>query len=273
MEKKSKVVMVSLDKWAEMYSDKIAAEWEPMSGGSGSGIGAGGAGGTGSGGQEKGAGGGGAAKGGGGKRLSDEEHFQKMMDAPEPNLQDQLAGFGYVDRQLVDPSPEQKREEDNFWRGEGRGVLAKNMMRAGKAMTNTYKIGSGVKKGDTSAKEVVWPDTEGMTSAKNILNEMKELEERKASAKKSRTSAKAAEGGGTSAKKVESKEGRATSAKEPSATAPDKKPMTGAEARRVGYHYEGGRRFPVFEAHHPRKRDAEGNLEPLTTSLVYFPPP
>jgi hypothetical protein len=91
-----------------------------------------------------------------------------------------------MDRQLVDPSLEQKREEDNTWRGPPRGVLAKNMMRAGRAMTNTYKIGSGVKKGDTSAKEV-GQDMTDMTSAKNILNEMKELEQRRTSAKKSRS--------------------------------------------------------------------------------------
>lgn len=186
MERKSKVVLVSLDKQAEMYRDKIAAEWKPMSGGNYSGSGAGGAGGTGSVGQEKGAGGGGAAKGGWGKRLSDEEYFQNMMNAPEPNLQEQLAGLGCMDRQLVDPSLEQKREEDNTWRGPPRGVLAKNMMRAGRAMTNTYKIGSGVKKGDTSAKEV-GQDMTDMTSAKNILNEMKELEQRRTSAKKSRS--------------------------------------------------------------------------------------
>jgi len=190
-----KVVLVSLDKQDEMYRDKISAEWKPMSGGNGSGSGAGGAGGNGSVGQEQGAGGqgnGGAAKGGGAKRLSDEEHFQNMINAPEPNLQEQLAGLGSMDRQLVDPSPEQKREEDNFWRGPPRGVLAKNMMRAGRAMTNTYKNGSGVKKGGTSAKEG-GVDTEGMTSVKNILNEMKELEERRNSAKKSRTSTKAPE--------------------------------------------------------------------------------
>ena len=220
MERKSKVVLVSLDKQAEMYRDKIAVEWKPMSGGNCSGSGPGGAGGTGSVGQEKGAGGDGVAKGGGGKRLSDEEYFQNMMNAPEPNLQDQFAGLGCMDRQLVDPSPKQKREEDNFWRGPPRGVLPKNMMRADRAMTNTYKIGSGVKKGDTSAKEV-GQDMTDMTSAKNILNEMKELEKRRTSAKKSRTSVKAAEGRATSAKEVESKEGGCTS---------DKKSRTSAKA-------------------------------------------
>jgi hypothetical protein len=76
-----------------------------------------------------------------------------MMNAPEPNLQEQLGFMMSIDPQLVAPSPEQKAAEDNFWRGPPRGVLAKNMMRSDRAMTNTYKIDGSVKKTNTSGKE------------------------------------------------------------------------------------------------------------------------
>ena len=68
------------------------------------------------------------------------------------------------DPALVDPSPEQKREEDNFWRGSERPVLRKNAMRAGKAVSNTYAIATTAKKAkiDTTGKD---PATTGKDSA------------------------------------------------------------------------------------------------------------
>jgi hypothetical protein len=73
-----------------------------------------------------------------------------LPSAPEPDLQQQQAFIASMDPALVDPSPEQKREEDNFWRGSERPVLRKNAMRAGKAVANTYAIATTAKKAKTT---------------------------------------------------------------------------------------------------------------------------
>ena len=73
-----------------------------------------------------------------------------LPSAPEPDLQQQQAFIASLDPALVDPSPEQKREEDNFWRGSERPVLRKNAMRAGKAVANTYAMPTTAKKAKTA---------------------------------------------------------------------------------------------------------------------------
>jgi len=86
-----------------------------------------------------------------------------LPSAPEPDLQQQQAFIASMDPALVDPSPEQKREEDNFWRGSERPVLRKNAMRAGKAVANTYAMPTTAKKAKTatSGKDPADPATSG----------------------------------------------------------------------------------------------------------------
>jgi uncharacterized protein YecA (UPF0149 family) len=44
------------------------------------------------------------------ERVGDDEYFQNMMDAKEPDLEEQLAELGSMDRQLVAPSADEKRD-------------------------------------------------------------------------------------------------------------------------------------------------------------------
>ena len=90
-----------------------------------------------------------------------------LPSAPEPDLQQQQAFIASMDPALVNPSPEQKREEDNFWRGSERPVLRKNAMRAGKAVCNTYAIATTSKKAKTatSGKDPADPATSGKDPA------------------------------------------------------------------------------------------------------------
>ena len=90
-----------------------------------------------------------------------------LPSAPEPDLQQQQAFIASMDPALVNPSPEQQREEDNFWRGSERPVLRKNAMRAGKAVCNTYAIATTSKKAKTatSGKDTADPATSGKDTA------------------------------------------------------------------------------------------------------------
>jgi len=163
-----------------------------------------------------------------------------LPSAPEPDLQQQQAFIASMDPALVDPSPEQKREEDNFWRGSERPVLRKNAMRAGKAVANTYAMPTTAKKAKTatSGKDPADPATSGKDPADPAT-----------SGKGPADSATSGKGPATSGKdQATSGKGPAdpaTSGKGPATTGKTSHPRSTASLVK--------RRFPVMPTHTPTR--------------------
>ncbi len=181
-------------------------------------------------------------------------------------LQQQQAFIASMDPALVDPSPEQKREEDNFWRDSERPVLRKNAMRAGKAVCNTYAIATTSKKAKTTTtgKDPATTGKDTATSGKDPATTGKDPA---TSGKHPATSGK--DPATTGKHPATTGNDPATTGNDPATTGND--PATSGKTshpRSTASLVK--RRFPVMPAHTPT-RDADGNLK-LVTSLVYFDP-
>jgi hypothetical protein len=170
-----------------------------------------------------------------------------LPSAPEPDLQQQQAFIASMDPALVDPSPEQKREEDNFWRGSERPVLRKNAMRAGKAVANTYAMPTTAKKAKTatSGKD---PATSGKDPA-DPATSGKDPADPATSGKGPADSATSGKGPATSGKdQATSGKGPATSEKDPADPA-----TTGKTSHPRSTASLVKRRFPVMPTHTPTR--------------------